>query len=205
MKLLSNITGFTLLSLIALTPGCSSQKEVTVQRISVDEVRDLSGRWNDTDSKLVSTEMVQDMLSRAWLQKHLQRQGQTPSVIVGNIQNLSSEHINTNTFINDIEREIINSGEVDFVANSEERQQIRDERLDQDLNASAQTRKAMGEELGADYMMLGSINTIIDAAGKTQVTYYQVDLKLISLTDNRTAWIGQKKIKKLIEGRGARY
>ncbi len=183
--------------------ACSSQPEV--QRIGVDDVVDLSGRWNDTDSKLVSREMVQDMLARPWLQQHARRSGAMPSVIVGSVRNLSHEHVNVRTFINDIERELINSGRVTFVADSEARLQLREERMDQDLNASAASRKAMGQELGADYMMLGSINTIVDAAGKRQVTYYQVDLKLVSLTDNRTLWVGQKKIKKLIEGRQVRY
>ena len=185
--------------------SCSGKPNLSVQRMNVNEVTDLSGKWNDTDSKLVSGEMVEDMLSRAWLPNHTQQTGKTPSVIVGSIKNLSHEHINTTTFINDIEREVINSGSVNFVADNEERRHIRAERIDQDINASEATRKAMGQELGADYMLLGSINTIIDAAGTTQVVYYQVDLKLISLTDNRTAWVGQKKIKKLIEGQAARY
>ena len=184
--------------------GCESQ-QTRVQRIDVDETRDLSGRWNDTDSKLVSNEMVQDLLTRPWLQTHVQRHGDSPAVIVGDIRNLSHEHVNVRTFVNDIERELINSGRVNFVADSQERLQIRDERADQDINASEATRNAMGRELGADYMLLGSINTIVDAAGRDQVTFYQVDLKLVSLADNRTTWVGQKKIKKLIEGRSVRY
>ena len=192
------VTAFILLVQLWLI-SCGSQPH-KVERIAVDEVNDLSGRWNDTDSRLVSEEMVRDMLNRAWLNKHVQSTGNMPTVIVGSIHNLSHEHINVLTFINDIEREIINSGEVNFVADAKERLQIREERRDQDLNASAATRKAMGQELGADYILVGSINTIVDQLGKTRVVYYQTDLKLLSLTDNRTAWIGQKKIKKLIEG-----
>lgn len=192
------------IALSALLSACGSQP-VKVERVGVDEVIDVSGRWNDTDSKLVSSEMVTDMLSRRWLEEHVMKTSEKPNVIVGNIRNLSHEHVNVKTFVNDIERELINSGAVNFVANSTERNQIRDERLDQDINASEETRKAMGQELGADYMMIGSISTIVDAAGKTQVTYYQTDIKLVSLTDNRTVWVGQKKIKKVITGRAYRY
>lgn len=176
-----------------------------VQRVSPDQVTDLSGRWNDTDSKAVSTEMVQDMLSRAWLDTHQRQFNKPPTVIVGFIENTSSEHINTQTFTNDIERELINSGQINFVADSIEREQLREERYDQDLNASAATRKAIGEELGADYMLIGSINSILDGNRKTLVTYYQVDLKLVSLRDNRTAWVGQKKIKKIIDPKRTSY
>ena len=103
------------------------------------------------------------------------------------------------TFINDIERELINSGGVDFVASKTERGEVREERKDQELNASSETAKPMGQEYGADFMMQGQINTIIDVDGKTQVRYYQVNLELISIKDNRKVWIGQKKIKKLIK------
>jgi hypothetical protein len=183
--------------------GCATQPKV--ERLSVDQEIDLSGAWNDTDSRLVSEEMIQDMLSRAWLLNHARRTGAQPAVIVGGIRNLSHEHINLNTFVADIERAMINSGQVAFVASSSERQDIRNERADQDLNASDSTRKQMGQELGADYMLKGNINTIIDMEGRTQVRYYQVDLDLISLTDNRKVWLGQKKIKKLIKNSSMRF
>jgi hypothetical protein len=141
--------------------------------------------------------MVGDMLEGNWLRE---RSGSTrPAVIVGEIRNLSHEHINLVTFVSDIERAVINSGRVEFVASKTERQEIREERKDQDLHSSEDTRKAMGQERGADYMLQGTISTIVDASGKTQVRYYQTDLTLISLKDNRKVWVGQKKIKKLVE------
>ncbi len=174
--------------------ACGTQ----VERVGVEEVHDLSGAWNDTDSRLVAEAMIEDMLSRAWIRDFRTRHRSKPAVIVGTIRNLSHEHINVNTFIGDIERALINSGQVTFVASHSERGEIREERKDQDLHASEESRKAMGRELGADFMLKGTINTIVDAAGNRQVRYYQVDLKLISLRDNTIAWVGQKKIKKLI-------
>ena len=173
--------------------ACSSTK---VERIDPGSTTDLSGQWNDTDSRLVSEEMIADMLARPWIDQHRSREGGQPAVIVGDVRNLSHEHINVQTFIKDIERAMINSGRVDFVASRSERGSVREERADQDVHASEQTRNAMGRELGADYMLNGSINTIIDAEGKRQVVFYQVDLELISMADNRKVWIGQKKIKK---------
>jgi hypothetical protein len=154
---------------------------------------------------MVSEEMIGQMLDGAWSSNHQRaNRGKLPAVIVGTVKNLSHEHINVNTFVADIERAVINSGRVEFVASRDERQEIREERVDQDTNASEETRKAMGKELGADYMLTGSINTIIDAEGKTSVRYYQVDLNLISLADNRKVWVGQKKIKKLVQKPGLR-
>lgn len=190
-----------LLFLVALlVAGCATR----VERVAPEQVRDLSGNWNDTDSRLVSEEMVQDVLAQAWLGQHLSARGRQPAVIVGEIRNLSHEHINLRTFVSDIQRALINSGRVDFVASRDERGEIREERKDQDLHAREDTRKAMGRELGADYMLQGTINTIIDVEGRQQVRYYQVDLTLISLADNRIVWIGQKKIKKFVTRPGVR-
>lgn len=171
----------------------------SVERLDAQEQIDLSGAWNDTDSQLVAREMIEDSLSRAWISKFVQSEGKDPVVIVGRVKNLSHEHINTNTFVANMERELINSGEVQFVASSANRQEIRDERADQDLNATEATRKEAGQEYGADYIMQGQINTIVDVDGTTQVRYYQVNLELISLKDNRKVWVGEKKIKKLIK------
>ena len=188
---------------VALAGLAACGQQVT--RVETDSVTDLSGNWNDTDSRLVADEMIQDALSRSWLTKFNREQGKAPTVIVGEVRNLSHEHINTRTFIADMERALINSGEVDFVASSEERREIRDERKDQDLHASEDTRKAMGQEIGADFMLKGTINTIIDAISDEQVRFYQVDLTMIDLANNRKVWLGQKKIKKTIEKSGLRW
>lgn len=188
--------------LVALVLGACATK---VERMEPGAVKDLSGKWNDTDSRLVSEEMIRDVLSHNWVADFGRgHAGKRPAVIVGEIRNLSHEHISVVTFVNDLEREIINSGKVDFVASRDERQDIREERKDQDLNASEETRKPMGKELGADFMLKGDISTILDTEGKEQVRYYQVDLTLISLADNRKVWVGQKKIKKLVTKPGLR-
>ncbi len=190
-----------LLATATLLAACSTQ----VTRLDAGEVRDLSGAWNDVDSQQVSAEMIQDALSRNWLAEFTQQQKRRPAVIVGEITNLSHEHINTDTFVGDMQRALINSDRVQFVASATERQEIRDERKDQDINASETTRKAMGQEKGADFMLKGKINTIIDMEGREQVRYYQVDLNLISLTDNRIVWLGQKKIKKDVKNAKLRF
>jgi uncharacterized protein (TIGR02722 family) len=184
-----------------LVAGCGTK----VTRIDVDETVDLSGAWNDTDSRLVAEEMISDALSHPWTSDFAGKSGRAPAVIVGTVRNFSHEHINMNTFVADMERALVNSGRVEFVASSDERGEIREERTDQDLNASEQTRNEAGQETGADFMLKGQINTIVDVEDDEQVRYYQVDLTMISMADNRKVWLGQKKIKKLVENGKVRY
>ncbi|QUM82476.1 MULTISPECIES: penicillin-binding protein activator LpoB [unclassified Moritella] len=198
-KLFKLVLGSILVS--SLLAGCST----SVERIDAGQTVDLSGAWNDTDSQMVAQEMISDALARPWYSNFAAKTGKAPAVIVGSVRNLSHEHINTKTFVNEMERELINSGRVEFVASSDERSEIREERIDQDLNSSESTRKAAGQEKGADFILKGQINTILDTASSEQVRYYQVDLSLISLADNRKVWVGQKKLKKLVSNGKLRY
>jgi uncharacterized protein (TIGR02722 family) len=183
--------------------GCSSGK--TVQRVEPDQAIDLSGEWNDTDSRLVAEEMIKDVLSRPWVTDYRATHSAPPTVIVGTVKNRTSEHIQTVPFTKNLERELINSGRVDFVANKEERTEVREERADQQENASPETMKKFQKETGAEFMLRGDITTIVDREGGDQVKYYQVNLELINMETNRKAWIGEKKIKKFISQSGTKF
>ena len=183
---------------VVLVGACAPK---VVSRIPTDSVTDLSGRWNDTDSRLVSEQMTGDCLGRPWLTDHVEKTGKKPVIIVGIIQNKSEEHIAVGTFIGDIERALVNSGKVQMVASPDERRQVREERSDQQSYASEASMKKWGQEKGADYMMGGVINTITDQEKGNTVIFYQVDLNLVKLEDNSKVWLGQHKIKKLV-GRG---
>lgn len=190
---------FRILATVLLFGALLSACSTSVKRMDVNETVDLSGQWNDTDSRLVSEEMIQDALSRPWVSNFTRKRGRPPAVIVGTVRNLSHEHINVRTFVADMERALVNSGRVDFVAAKGEREEVREEREDQDFNASEETRNAMGQEMGADFMLKGEINTILDQNGSKYVMFYQVDLHMISMKNNRKVWLGQKKIKKLVK------
>ena len=181
---------------IIVSVGCGPTKQVT--RIDSDTTVDLSGRWNDTDSRLVADQIIDDCLNHTWINDHGIQTSSKPVVIVGAILNKSNEHIATQTFIIDIEQAFINSKKVRTVSSKSERDEIREERADQSENAAIESIKRMGRELGADYMMTGEINTIEDREGGDQVVFYQTDLTLTNIETNEKIWIGNMKIKKFV-------
>jgi uncharacterized protein (TIGR02722 family) len=183
---------FIVLPLLVI--GCSNK----VTRVQSDSTIDLSGRWNDADSRLVAEQMINDCLNQRWLFKW-ESANKRPMVIIGKVVNKSHEHISTETFSKDMERALLNSGKVNFVANKSEREQLRDEKEDMHGNASVQTAKSMGEEAGADLMMIGTLNSIVDQEGREAVVYYQVNMELVEIESNQKVWIGEKKIKKFVE------
>jgi len=194
---LKNLIVIFVIVFVGLGNGCATGPKI--KRVESDTTMDISGKWNDTDSRLVAQEMINDCLSRVWVDNFQARNNQQiPSVIVGTVKNRSHEHINVQTFVKNLERSLINSGRVQFVASSGERGQIRLEREDQARHASDETMKGPGQEQGADFMLIGTINTIRDEVKGTAVMYYQVNLELVSLANNIKAWIGEKQIKKVI-------
>lgn len=173
--------------------GCATR----VSRVDSGEEIALSDRWNAKDSQLVAEEMITDMLSFPWARDFELQNNNRPTIIIQRIANKSHEHIAIDTFVNDIKRSIIRSGRADFVAGGEERKAIRSERQDQELNASK--AKEQGQEQASDFAISGSINSIVDQVGGDRVTFYQVDMKLIDMANNREVWNGQKKIQKFQE------
>lgn len=190
-----------LVGLLALLPallvGCGGSKVVT--RVDSGSQIDLSGNWNDVDSQTAAADLVrQSTGGTPWIEDWLVAKSARPTIIVGQIRNKSAEHIPVKTLVADLEKSFINSGKVKVVASAEEREGVRDERADQQQFASPETMKDWGKERGADFMLLGELNTIIDREDGNEVKFYQLDSYFVSLEDNTKVWVGQTKIKKFV-------
>lgn len=186
----------SVLAFALILQGCGHK----VERINIDDTIDLSGRWNDSDSRMTAQAMVDQILTHNWLTDFMSyNRGNKPVVVVGLVYNKSHEHIDADTYIKDIERSFINSGKVRLVQAGDKREELRRERADQQSFASLETAKRWGKELGADFMLNGDINSIVDSYNKKKVVYYQINLELSNLETNEVVWIGEKKIRKYIK------
>lgn len=184
-------------ALLLAASGCVTKR---VTRIEPTAVTDLSGRWNDTDSRLVANQLVEQTLGAGWAKRYTDAHGgEAPTVIVGTFANRTMEHIAVGTFVKDVERALITTGAARVVASGDQRTEMRGERQDQQQNARADTRARQGQELGARYMLAGDLQAIEDVDGRERVVFYQVDAALIDLETNTKVWVGQHKIKKYVE------
>lgn len=180
---------------VAISLGSCSRK---ITRVATDSQIDISGRWNDTDSRITAENLSEQILTANWITDFVQtNNGNKPVIIVGLIRNKSHEHIESEPFTKEIERALIKRQKARVVQGGKMREELRAERADQQTNASVSTMKKFGLETGADFMLQGSINSIVDAHKRKKVTYYQIDLELTNLQTNEKVWIGDSKIKKL--------
>lgn len=184
---------------LVLSAGCATKR---VSRIDPESVTDLSGRWNDTDSRLVARALIEQSLDGSWAHRYVESHGgEPPTVIVGSFRNRSMEHIPVETFVNDLERALVNSGRVQVVARPDEREEVRTERADQQEHARAGRRARPAQETGADYLLQGELQSIEDEEERERIVYYQVDAVLVDVESNVKVWSGQHRIKKYIERR----
>lgn len=184
---------FLLLTVLAFV-SCAR----TVTRVSPDSQIDLSGRWNDTDSRKVADQMIYDLFNSSDFKEYAGAINRKPVIIVGNILNRTSEHINADNFIRRFEVVIHNSKVADLVESSEFRDALRRERAEQQDFADPATVKQFGKELGADLMLFGEMTSEIDDYGNRRVVNYITTLFLTDIETNRRVWYGQHEIKKLI-------
>ena len=183
---------------VLLLPSCASGAKVS--RVDANTQTDLSGYWNDTDVRIVCESLINDCLNSPRVDQAIKgMRGRTPTVIVGRFKNDSNEHIDTSIISTTMERTIFNSGKMDFVAGGGTRDELRAERQDQLENASEDTAAALGYETGADFILTGSVKTIVDKAGNQTVRTYFVSAEMTSIETNQRVWMGDNsEIKKII-------
>jgi hypothetical protein len=190
-----------LTALTTLFASCHS-----VQRVDADTQIDLSGYWNDTDLRMASDALIKACLETPRLDQFEVSQRRPPVIIVGNFRNASDEHIDTSILSQRLEASILNSGKAEFVASGDLRQEIRAERDDQQSGyTSDETTATLGMETGADFIMTGSVKTIVDRYDKTATRSYFITAELTDITSNRRVWIGEyNEIKKVIKNPGVK-
>ncbi|MDR2376030.1 MAG: penicillin-binding protein activator LpoB [Treponema sp.] len=194
---------FAALFLAFFVSACTS---TSVKRVDSGTVTDLSGDWNDTDVRIVCDSLIKACLDSPRVAGEASRLGRNPVFLVGPFRNESDEHIDTSIIADIMELTIFNSGKADFVAGGSIREALRAERQDQQVNASEASASRLVNETGADFLLTGSVKTIMDQRGNTRTRTYYVTAELTNIETNVRLWMDQNsEIKKQIKSSGARF
>lgn len=195
-----------ILILASVLVAFSVSAKTKVQRVNEKKSLDVDGYWNDTDVKIVCSTLIEDCIESPRVAKFEKKNGRTPVVIIGKIKNESSERIDTSIVAKRLQTEILNSGVLEFVASKDERDELRDEKADQADHSSIETAKEIDNEQGADFMLQGSVKTIVQKDGKYTARTYDVTVTLIDIETNRIVWQGQDtSIRKLIKNQKVKF
>lgn len=152
----------------------------------------MNDQWSETDMQNAVKTMVESMVNHPAIAK-----AQTPPVLmVTNLQNKTSEHIDTQSIMDMVRVELTNSGKVAFV-DKEARQDIQDEYNYQDSGmVNDSTKKGPGHQVGADFIVNGRLDSIVQEVGKDKTVYYKLTLNMTNLKTGVIAWTNQKQMRK---------
>jgi PBP1b-binding outer membrane lipoprotein LpoB len=190
-----SVTALALAGLVVV-PGCGG---TNVTRVEENTEVDISGRWNDTDSRKVAETLVTSSLQKSWCDAFTAKNSRKPVVRLGKVVVRSNgDDISTEIFLNDLRRAFVNSGKITVVQNKVEAAQTRDE-IQEQADFAGSNRKKAAQETGADFLLKGVINVQDDIEGKKGVKFYSVDLDLTDIQSGEMVWTDNKKIKKIVE------
>ncbi len=175
--------------------GCQTRQ---VTRLDPATQIDLSGRWNDSDSRKVADQMIFDLFDSESFKQYASNKSAKPVIILGSILNKTAEHIDANNFVKKFEMVIHKTGVADLVESDEFRDKLRVERTEQQDFADPATMKKMGLESGADLMLFGEVTSETDTYNNRRVVNYITTLFLTDIETNKRIWYGQNEIKKYV-------
>ncbi len=185
--------------MLIILSSCVSTTGTQVNRIDARTQTDLSGYWNDTDVRIIADTLVQECVNAPSIVNFIRQYQRPPVVILGSFRNQSDEHLDTSILAKKFEIALVNSGKVDFVASSMEREELRDERENQQEWSNEFSAKALANEVAADFMLIGSVKTIVDSSGADFTRTYFVTAELVNIEKNTKVWLGENSsIKKYI-------
>lgn len=186
----------SLIALIAVSTltlgGCGSKEFVRGDYEDPEKENNLNDQWSETDMQKVVADLVMSMINNP----EIANAKRPPIVMVTKLQNKTAEHIDTQSIMDMVRVELSRGGRVSFV-DKEAREDVSAEYDYQNSGMmSEETKKSKGGQIGADYIINGRLDTIVQQAGKDKTVYYKVTLNLTNLKKNIIVWSDYKQLRK---------
>jgi len=152
----------------------------------------LNDQWSETDMQNTVKDLVASMMSHPAIKDAKA----PPIVMVTQLQNKTSEHIDTQSVMDMVRVDLMRTGKVSFI-DKEARGDIADEYNYQNSGmVSKETKKGPGGQTGADYIVNGRLDSIVQEVGKDKTIYYKVTLNMTNLKSGVIVWSDNKQMRK---------
>ncbi len=188
---------FLVLSLMLTVVSCGPR---VFQKGEYDDVKannNLNDKWSETDMQ----KAVEDLVGKMTKHRSITSSKTPPIVMVTQLQNKTSEHIDTQSIMDMVKVELMNTGAVQFV-DKEARDDVKAEYDYQNSGMVAkETAKGAGGQIGADFIINGRLDSIVQEVGNDKTVYYKITLNLTNLKTNLIVWAGYKELRKQFEKR----
>ena len=152
----------------------------------------MNDQWSETDMQKTVKDMVTSLLAHP----SIAAAKKPPILMVTQLQNKTSEHIDTQSIMDTVRVELMKSGKVVFV-DKEARGDVADEYNYQNSGMMEKdSQSGPGKQVGADFIVNGRMDSIVQEVGKNKTVYYKIALNMTNLKTNLVTWTDHKQIRK---------
>lgn len=187
-----SVLSLLMVGALAFVTGCGPKAFVRGEYDNVEAENNLNDLWSETDMQKVVADLVAGMTSH----QSISTAKRPPIVMVTKLQNKTNEHIDTQSVMDMVRVELGRGGRVAFV-DKEAREDVAEEYNYQNSGmVSGESKKGPGGQIGADFIINGRLDSIVQEVGKDKSVYYKVTLNLTNLKTNLVVWSDYKQIRK---------
>lgn len=181
---------------LAIT-SCGPRAFVKGEYDDVERENNLNDQWSETDMQKSVKELVDSLVAHP----AVAQAKKPPLVMVTNLQNKTTERIDTQNIMDMIRVELTKRGRVQFV-DKEAREDIKSEYDYQGSGmVSDETKKGPGGQTGADFILNGRLDQIVQEVGRDKSVYYKLTLNLTNLKTSVINWTDYKQLRKTYKKR----
>ncbi len=181
----------------AMLAACAPTKRVTREKAGSGD--ELSGNWSAVDAKETAAAFIKDCFAAPWLQRFSDENGRPPAVRVDRVVNKTDEKIDAQVFIKELEKAMVNSGQVEVLAQRGAELSSAREEQDDSISGRVDGGVGVGGEMGGDFVLTVHMTSILDQADGEKVKYYRLNATLIAAGKGNKVWVGDHEIQKRMQ------
>lgn len=158
----------------------------------VNETNLMNDRWSESDMQNVVRDLVGSMQGH----RAITAAKRPPIVMVTRLQNKTSEIIDTQNIMDMVRVELSRGGKVAFVDKAAREDVAEEYEYQNSGMVEGESKKGPGGQIGADFIVNGRLDSIVQQTGNRKTVYYKVTLNLTNLKTNIIEWTDYKQIRK---------
>lgn len=186
-----SLTGAALLSL--LLPGCSAFRTSTTD-VSPENLEHYRAEYDASDMRKITNSVVNKILFSPFLGQ----QSSPPVMTIAGVENRTLEYVDTKNLTDRMRTQLLQSGKIQFVNNAR-RDDLLKEQGYQAAHADPNTMATLGQQMGAKYMLTGSLTQMTQKTGKQvrlskqKLNYYKLTIEITDLTSSLIVWTTEEE------------
>lgn len=190
-SLLTSVAGASVLAM--LLPGCSAFR-MSTEDVHPENLEHYRADYDASDMRKITTAVVNNILASPFLAQ----QSSPPIMTIAGVENRTREYVDTKNLTDRMRTMLLKSGKMQFV-NTARRQDLLNEQGYQAANATVETMSAIGQQMGAKYMITGSLTQMTQETGKQvrvstqRLNYYKLTMEITDLQSSLIIWTTEEE------------